>query len=279
MRNKQKNNSLTKRFAALGLTLAMIIPMVGYLGINADAATTSLTGIENLKNTKRHLNILEIVPQENTGSVGYYVDGEEPISNWLETMAATVGTDPRETYANNTLFKNLQDRGLMGNDGSVYPLTLQEAYNEIMPWEVDQDDYADFESGRLKTLTLAQVEEQKVKGTIEKNENGDYIYEPSYVFVPDGSGATLVENAVRYVYGKPVLGAGQTAYYYHVLFERAIITDANIETSFLNVPLYVLVQETGMLPHYEYAGTLTEGGSFKIDDKINDCLWQSKETG
>ena len=130
MRTKQKNHSLAMRLAALGLTLVMIVPMIG-LGITAKAASTSLNGIETLKNTKRRLDILEIVPQEKSGSIGYYVDGQEPISNWFEMMAMTAGTAAREAYANNTLFKNLQDRGLMGTDSTKFPLAYLGAYDEI----------------------------------------------------------------------------------------------------------------------------------------------------
>ena len=273
MRNNHKAKKLTMRISAMGLALVMVISLIGTLSTDA-GAVVSLSGIEKIKNTG-HLSILEIVPKADSGSIGYYVGGQEPTRNWYSQVANTVGMQARTTYAN-TLFTNLQNRGLMSTETTAvydaYPLTYKGPYQEYKPWEIPST----VKPEDLTVLNLAQAEEQTVKGSFSENANGDYILDNTYVY-DTSSSAEYIENAIRYAYGQRL--DVTEAYYYHVDFEVIRFTDdptpapgeVNVDAylaSHPEVPLYTLSTASG-LPYYLYAGTLKENGDFTIDIEIN----------
>ena len=110
------------RAAALTLALAVSVSLLGVLEPEA-AAVTSLSGIEHIR-ARGSLSILEIVPRSGTGSIGYYVDQQEPVADWLDVLAATSGAAARQAYADG-LLADLKTVGLMGETGDSnadYPL-------------------------------------------------------------------------------------------------------------------------------------------------------------
>ena len=80
MKKKVRRGNLAIRAIAIVVTLSMVVSLMTVLGGEASAAP-SLDGIEEIRDN-RSLSILEIIPKEGTGSIGYYVAGREPIANW-----------------------------------------------------------------------------------------------------------------------------------------------------------------------------------------------------
>ena len=283
MRNNHKAKKFAVRIAAMGLTVVMGISLIGTLSFDA-SAVVSLSGIEKIKNTG-HLSILEIVPKANSGSIGYYVAGQEPTRGWYSQVAGIVGDEARSNYAK-TLFENLQNRGLMSTDTAAtydaYPLAYKGPYVEYKPWNIPEN--VDFNA--LTVLKLGQAEEQNVKGEIQEcgeGETGDYVLDNTYVF-DTSSAAEYIENAAYYEYSQRLIDPSvETAYYYHVDFERIRLTDkvnpdpelgeVNVDeylAAHPEVTLYTTDTASG-LPYYVYAGTLKRvGGNFTIDDEINN---------
>ena len=182
MRNNHKAKKIAMRIAAMGLTVVMVISLIGSLSFDA-SAVVSLSGIEKIKNTG-HLSVLEIVPRADSGSIGYYVAGQEPTRNWYTQVSNIVGEEARFNYAK-TLFENLQGRGLLSVEATAsydaYPLSYKGPYVEYKPWNIP----ANVDVNTLTVLRLAQSEEQNVKGEIREcgeGESGDYILDNTYVF-------------------------------------------------------------------------------------------------
>lgn len=292
MRNNHKAKKLAMRVAAMGLALVMVISLVDTMSLNASAAV-SLRGIEKIKNTG-FLSILEIVPVADSGSIGYYVGGQEPTANWYNDVGNIEGSEARKAHADALIgtpqkgdtpqkVGKLQAAGLMSSpdiDASTaatnYPLTYKGEYVEYKPW--DTPDGVDIKS--LPAVKLAKTESQIVKGNIQPCTNGtggDYTKYYNYQFdtSPD---AKFIENAAYYEYAQRLV---DTAYYYHVDFEQVHFidgqpaegsTDINIDKYLeihKEVPLYTQAFLDG-LPYYVYEGTLKEGGSYKVDIEINN---------
>lgn len=246
------------RAAALTLALTVSVSLLGVLEPEA-SAVTSLSGIEHIR-ARGSLSILEIVPRSGTGSIGYYVDQQEPVADWLDVLAATSGAAARQAYADG-LLADLKTVGLMGETGDSdadYPLLEIGPYREYDPWEHLPED--------ASALTLDRAEEHILSGSFHEDEDGDYVQANAYVFDTAGE---YVENAQYHVFGQKVgESAGEETYYYNVNFTRVHLTEENVET-YLGTPLYTPVTDLGV-PYYEYAGTLQRGGRFTIDDDTND---------
>lgn len=255
-RTTQKRHGI--RAAALTLALAVTVSLFGVLEPEA-AAVTSLSGIEHIR-ARGSLSILEIVPRAGAGSIGYYVDQQEPVADWLDVLAATPGAAARQSYADR-LLSDLKTVGLMGEAGSSdgdYPLLEIGPYREYDPWETRPED--------VTAVTLDRTEEHILSGSFHEDEDGEYVQANAYVYDPDGE---YVENAQYHVFGQKVgETAGEDTYYYNVEFTRVYLTEENVE-NYLEIPLYTPVSDLGV-PYYEYAGTLRRGGRFTIDDDTND---------
>ena len=165
MRNNHKAKKLAMRVSAMGLVLVMVISLIGTLSLDANAAL-SLEGIEEIKKDG-HMTILEIVPEEHSGSIGYYVGGQEPTANWYNEVGKKSGkeesADERKTHADN-LFAKLQSQNLSLMSTATtaaddaYPLTFKGLYTEYKPWE----DTSDVKPEDLTIVSLATTEEQRV---------------------------------------------------------------------------------------------------------------------
>jgi hypothetical protein len=221
----------------MGLALVMVISLIGTLSLDAEAAL-SLEGIEEIKKDG-HMIILEIVPKEHRGSIGYYVGGQEPTANWYNEVGKENSASEREKYANK-LFANLQSAQLMNDPGDdtnhgrdygmdaetvvkTYPLTYKGKYQEFKPWEVTSK----VDSEDLTLVSLATVEEQLVKGKFgDPTENGDYVKTDNYECVCDPKSnadedkpkAEYIENVAAYTFGEE-----DGAHYYHVHFQQVFL--------------------------------------------------------
>ena len=287
MRNKHKAKKLAIRISAMGLAVVMVISLIGTLSLDANAAL-SLEGIEEIKRDGR-MTILEIVPEEHSGSIGYYVGGQEPTANWYNEVGKKAGKEEsaseRKTYAD-TLFAKLQSQNLsLMSEGTAtaadaYPLTYKGEYVERKPWELGEDT----SNVNYTLVRLAEAEEQSVKGSFSgPTQNGDYVKSAAYECVCGDSNkdtAEYIENVATYVFGKD-----DGAHYYHVDFQQVFLyehpndipagVDANItfcipEELDKNPNIAVYTKETiNGLPVYKHEVTLTKDGGFRVDSDIN----------
>ena len=268
------------RAIAIVITCSMVVSLMTVLGGSASAGL-SLDGIEYIKNSSKSLSILEIVPQEGTGSIGYYVGGREPTANWMSVLASKEGgADARDKYAED-LFAKLMAMKLMGDksvDEDVYPLIYTGVhkvedygyYKEYLPWDTIPE-------GAVQ-VRLDKEETQQLTGSFIKDPTGDYIAVHTYILTKNGDSIVkngdFVENPHHYEYGQ-----GGSSYYYCLKFKRVHLTKENY-TDYLNEPLYIPVENERIPGHtyYEYVGELTEvedneeigAGDFTIQDEIND---------
>lgn len=167
----------TKKTISAVLSIVMILSLCATLSTSSMANeeadenidTPSMPGIEKLKSSQGGaFKILEIVPDENEGSIGYYIDSYEPCANWAEEVAFKSTPEERVNYINgdNGLYEELTSKGLLGSNNTT-PLEFDGKYSEVFPWQ---------EHSTYKKLTLNHDEEKSnVKGKITvANVNGNY---------------------------------------------------------------------------------------------------------
>lgn len=253
MKKTERRKKTGIRFVALAALASLVLGLT--LTPPEAAAVTSLSGIEQIKSRGGTFTILEIVPQDGTGSIGYYVPGQEPTAGWMGELAEKTSRTERTNFAN-TLFNELRNREIMGAAGGDYPLTQTGTYQEWYPWETSIPADA-------VRLDLRNAEQVAVNGTFQNvgAGNGSYEQADTYEYAPGGG---FMENVDYYVYGAK---AGEDAAYYHALtFQSVDVNEENV-TGFFDMPLYTFVEETAATPaHYVYAGTLREDSSdFTID--------------
>lgn len=213
-----------KRAAAGALALVMTAALAVVLatGSGKAAETTSLPHIEaivnSLKGSSSSFNILEIVPQADTGSIGYYVSGQEPTADWKEKAGELKQGTPDEngTYASaavnrgnyvSALLSSLQSAQLLGS-GTDTPLTAAGAYSETLPWDRNS-------SMAYKTLSLDHSEAVSVTGVFTKKESGsassgfDYTQQSRFEIVENGA---YVQNISHFL-PAPDASGGACLYY------------------------------------------------------------------
>jgi len=134
---KQKHYRL-RRALSFVLSFAVILPAtVSLVGDSGSAqAATSLNHIEEIKNGGDTFDILEIVPAAGQGSIGYYVDGQEPSANWVDDVANGVygTTASNRTTRVRTYFNNLITGGALSATADAAPLFQTATYTEAYPW-------------------------------------------------------------------------------------------------------------------------------------------------
>jgi hypothetical protein len=178
-----------KKMAAMLLCLAMVFSLFFFLpdSVQRAEAVTSLPGIEEIKHSAGTFSILEIVPQAGSGSIGWYVDGQEPGVNWVrENLASLTSKDAREAAAADYL-SSLQTAGLLGAADAT-PLRKTGDYREYAPWERDAGI-------SYKTLVLDHTEERSVTGTFSSASGAiEYRANNSYSIHPGGAGGDFDLN-------------------------------------------------------------------------------------
>ncbi len=170
-RTKEKMKHYTKKACALLLVAAIFC---GAFSINA-FAYTSFNGIEMIKNSADEFVILEIVPEVNSGSIGFYVAGQE------STSAAVANEDEYNEKVN-----NLTAAGLYKADGTA-PLSPSQ---RIYPWKT-------VPSSAVK-ITLDVSETIEVRGTFTENTGAgafDFESENNYKYVETGGDYDFVEES------------------------------------------------------------------------------------
>ncbi len=165
-------------------------------------ALTSLPHIEQIVSDSSSFNILEIVPQGGSGSIGYYVAGQEPLN--LQALLGSQTGQAGRAAAAAALLANLQSRSLLKSDATA-PLTLSgAAYTEKKPWELGVGDAAS-----MAKLTLQNTEQATVTGTFSAAAGGDY--DKVVQLAVGDSGANQVQDIDFFQYA--TAGTAGTYYY------------------------------------------------------------------
>ena len=186
-----------KRFGAAAICAVLAAAICFSLTGGGAMAYTSLPNIEDIIANQQVFNILEIVPAEGSGSMGYYVGGSEPSVNAL--LQNGVGKGVRTTAATAYL-QGLTQRGILG-PGDDAPLKATGGYTEAAPWE---------SHAGMTELKLTAAEAAVVKGAATQQTGGGYELVPVFV----GSGGDYAQVVDYFIHG----AQSGTWYYYNVTF-------------------------------------------------------------
>ncbi len=246
--------------ALIGLSAPITTSQTAFADDDVVNNFLSLTGIETIKSDKAILgedfNILEIVPTQNTGSIGYYVDGQEPFANWQDELAGKTQAE-RAAYAD-SIITYLNEAGIIDDDDDYAdaPLTERE-YKEYYAWEKNIPDDA-------LQVTLGTYEEVTLNGEFEPTETGEYGYfdeDITTTIVSSGSHYQIIDYLVAGE--KPSQLDDDNVYHYDPTFAQ-IANDVAAEALEDHTPVYT--EASGV---YVYAGYIGQPG-FTLDFTVED---------
>lgn len=197
--------------AAVCLLLAGTVCLTSSAG--SALALTSLPHIEEIVSSvskSGSFNILEIVPEAGTGSIGYYVSGQEPLQDLSSLLSGKNDQSERSSAAGEVL-ADLENRQLLGS-GTDTPLTVNgTGYTEKKPWEMTSGD-----DSSMTELPLTNAEQAEVNGTFQSSDSGDY--DKLMQLKSDGTGDQVQKiDSFQYVGSKPD-PSQETCYYYSPTF-------------------------------------------------------------
>lgn len=220
--------------AAVGGLLAAALTL-NLVGETVKAANyESLPYIEELvaavETGMREINILEIVPETNSGMIGYFLDGSEPIRNVQDYLSGTAGQNLRQDRMN-AIADRLRGIGLLSPTPDGAALTGTGLYEELYPWDMELYPNGTLNISGYETLTLDNADTAQVSGKMERDAKGDYNPVVEYV----GENGDYVENVAYFLPVSAHTTAGTdaktayagtegTVYYYQPTFEAAPIT-------------------------------------------------------
>ncbi len=234
-------------------------PLVGAQENKASLETNvvSLVGIESIKNqiikTNDEFNILEVVPKENTGIMGYFVGGSEPFD--FQGELEDKDKEDREEYfdaqEDDGFFKYLKDRGILSNTTET-PLTSTGEYSEILPWENH--------SGTIEVI-LKKSEEYKIDFELDKvnDKSGDFSQREIDINIvdDDDDDATHYQKVDKLVYGQSSASGGVEYYYKDINWGSfEIVKDMENPDEILeaNADKKLYVEEDGKKVYVGYLG-------------------------
>ncbi len=188
--------------------LAVLLTSLDSKDMNVDAA--SLNHIDEIVAHSGTFNILEIVPDTAGATVGYYIDGQEPISGWKTALSALTSPAERSDYVN-SLFGRLAARDILsGSDTTPLSYTYFDAQNNSYYTEAYEVD----DPQNWSILPLDERESTVLTGTFTPAEDGPY--RAAYAYTPAQDGG-YVQNIDYFTYVEtPDYNAG--AYYYDPVF-------------------------------------------------------------
>lgn len=232
-----------KKAVLLLLSFAIILPaslmIIGDSGFAH--AVTSLPYIETLKQAGGIYNVLEIVPKAGEGSIGYYIDGQEPCADWVQKTALIVGKSNRITEANRRL-NELVDAGLMGS-GNAAPLEKIGDYAEAYPWEPHEGYTA---------LSLATPDKIELTGAFSEASDNNGAFKLTSDFEFDSAGNGSYNQRIDYFTTNPSLQKGDL-YFYSPTFKKISDTYQSETDIPGGTPIYSLDSGKNI---YVYEGTV-----------------------
>ncbi|MFI3237954.1 MAG: DUF5057 domain-containing protein [Lachnospiraceae bacterium] len=203
-----------RRSLCILLSLCLLVTGI-QLTINAvektddDTSIVSLSAIEELKenytSTGATFTILEVVPTLGTGSMGYYVPGQEPLSYGGEyfvdkfNLATITGALERET-AVGAMTTDLEDLGILSGDADTALSTTEVGYTEYLAGITALEDIPE------EAVRVDLVEDDADGNSISRTESivldeGDFEYKQNSTgeFIQENSGVTLNKESGNYV--------------------------------------------------------------------------------
>ena len=184
---------------------------IGLFSSGGVLAITSLPHIEEIVSNSGSFNILEIVPKDGSGSIGYYAAGQEPLKDFYDLLAGKTDQNSRAQAAHK-VFTDLQNRGLLG-DGTDTPLKRSgDEYMEKKPWELSSG-----ESSAMTKLTLKTPAQATATGTFQNSSAGDYDKWMNLAVGSQDADQVQKINSFQYASADPGAPAG-TCYYYSPAF-------------------------------------------------------------
>jgi hypothetical protein len=202
-------------FVAAVSLLAVLLTSFDLKDMSVDAA--SLKHIDEIVASSGTFNILEIVPDAAGASVGYYIDGQEPIKYWKEALAALLSPADRSNHIN-TLFSRLADKGVLGAE-DVTATPLQRTYYDSTNSSYYTETYEVTDETGWSILPLDQAESTTKTGTFTLTEDGPYAVNYAYT---EAAGGGYVQNILYFSYTDAPVTDG-SAYYYAPVF--TLLTD------------------------------------------------------
>ena len=245
-----------KRLCAMLLSVSIVLPMFHTMLGDAGTAqaAVSLVNVEELKQNRIPISILEIVDGTAQGSFGYYIEGQEPCAGWERELAEKSGSEERKSYAKG-IFDSLESAGLMGGDAQNYPLSKTADYSELYPWSYDK--LSDGQKAEYTRLELEASEKVTVSGSFSYAENGAFLLKSDNISLgkkPSGDEGRDWSAAVQIIKFYSSQPQGTSYYWYNPVFTSVSNTSAVAD----GTALYTKSGDT-----YNYAGTVgTAGFSF-----------------
>ncbi len=270
--NQRKKLNIYFRATALALALSIGISLPlssGLMVAEASGALSypSLSGIESIKYqmgiSGEAFDILEIVPKEGSGSMGYYIDGQEPFADWQSTLSSLHSPDGGEALragAVNAKIDELRAADILRDDGSA-PLGISGSYTEYMEWEenIPEDTVR---------ITLQDSETTTVNGSFERAGVGEYGYFDEIVTtkIVNAVDATHYQIIERLVQGEaPDNINPETLFYYTPTFSVITIEELEETPEIVEGKAIYFLQEDG---EYTFQGIVGED-SYIVDATPN----------
>lgn len=243
----KKHKNKAQRALAILLSAALALALLpAAVGSSGDAeAAVSLPVVENQKYSGKLFSILEVLPDESMGGLGYYVDGAEPCADWREKLAKLSSRQQREEYFNNFVGE-LQSAGIMGAADDA-PLTLTEGYEEKYPWELTDADTG------FAALRLENAETISPAGGFVYQKDGAYKLTERSIGIADGSG-DIVQDISHFIYHDDV-PEGESFYWYAPSFD--LVTSPDEQK--IGTAIYERESSSGNTV-YKYIGTVGHAG-------------------
>lgn len=244
----EKTQNRRRHVRAVGLALAVVFLLGVLVPPLESQAAPSLPHIQDILSAGGVFNILEILPDERAGSLGYYIGGQEPVRNWKEELSKITGRTLRTARANEIL-SGLTVAGLLSG-GSDTPLTLTAAYDEKMLWETVPAGY--------ERLTLAAEEQALVQGAMTPADNGAYRERFEYQLKKDGT-ERYSQDIVKFEYAASAEAAAAYAgtWFYRPVF--VLLQESDDLNTMAQTALYRLVDGV-----YTYIGTPQSLGGIEL---------------
>ncbi|MDO4540743.1 MAG: DUF5057 domain-containing protein [Syntrophomonadaceae bacterium] len=174
----------------------------------------------------RILNVLEITPDVNQNSLGYYVPGKEPVFNWAGLSAGMQNKTTLDTRKN-SLIQGFD--GLMGTDDTSAPLKLT-SYTEKYPWDVNEEGRQGYINAGRQLVFANAVPPVEVRGyVVARPGTGVFSYDAPYALVSAAGGENTSDrynlNIDHFEYTQATAEAinaqyGVTTWYYMPSFEK-----------------------------------------------------------
>ncbi len=219
-------------------------------------AYESLAHIEAIKSqkktTQQPFKIVELVPDAQTSSIGYYIQGQEPCTTaLLDALASLEGIEARKAKVD-TVLAELTDLGLLGADKAL----TRTDYQEYFPWESAPPSAQPL--ALRKDDGTARQEAVKQKGKLVEQEQGDFQQNstPTLLNSPTGN---YKQDISQLVWGASA--EGESRYYYNPIFTQLDsdsfedFANPDNESNYDGLMFFEKTEDN----RYTYLGTLGKG--------------------